>query len=275
MTWHAEPVVLEAYARGTVADSMAYSVESHLLSCETCRDGIAGFADRPMLDRVWVEVDDVVALPMPGPIERLLLRLGVSDHVARLLAATPSLRVSWLSAVALALVFAVAAAHFNEQGFLLFVVVAPMLPLAGVAVAYGPGVDPTYEIGVASPVRGFHLLSIRAIAVLVSTTLLAGVAALMLPQVNWAAAAWLLPSLALTTASLALSTTFRPIGTAAGVAVAWVGASVLGMLFAAQTSADLQEVFGQSMQLVVLVVTLASTTLLVRRREALERGASR
>jgi hypothetical protein len=36
---------------------------------------------------------------------------------------------------------------------LLFLVMAALLPVAGVAAAYGPGVDPAYDVGRASPCR--------------------------------------------------------------------------------------------------------------------------
>lgn len=272
MTWHIEPRVLKAYARHSIDDSLAYSVEAHLLACQGCRAQISEVADRRRLEAMWVEIDNLVALPEPGLIEKLLLRVGVRDHVARLLAATPSLRLSWLCAVTLALAFAVVAAHYNEQGFLLFLIVAPLLPLAGVAVAYGPGVDPTYEIGLASPMRGFHLLSIRTIAVLTSTTVLASIAALMLPNLNWAMVAWLLPSLGLTSAGLALATMFKPLKAASGVAVVWVAGSAAGVTFAARSAATTEDVFGDLMQVVLLIVLLASSTLLVHRRESFERG---
>ena len=272
MTWHVEPRVLEAYAHETIDQVHAYSVEAHLVSCEMCRNRIAGFVDRTRLDHVWTEIVDVVALPKPGPIERSLLKIGVEQHVARLLAATPSLRLSWLMAIALTLSFAVIASYQIENGFLLFLIVAPLLPLAGIAVAYGPGVDPTYEIGLASPTRGFYVLSIRATAVLITTTVPAVVAALALPQPSWAVVAWLLPSLGLTTTSLALTTRFRPLRSASLVAGAWVAGSALAMIYATQSSATVEDVFGGWMQIALLLLTLGSVILLYEGRESFERG---
>jgi ABC-2 type transport system ATP-binding protein len=89
-------------------------------------------------------------------------------------------------AVAAALTFGVAAAHQSSRGLAFFLIVAPMLPLAGVAVAFGPGVDPTYEIGLASPMRSLRLLLVRAAAVLATTAPLAAAAGLLLPVVDWA-----------------------------------------------------------------------------------------
>lgn len=275
MTWHIEPMVLEAYAHNTIQDARAYSVEAHLLSCEVCRGRIAGFVNRSRLDAVWTEVRDSVTLPEHGLVEKLLLRLGVRDHIARLLVATPALRVSWFAAIALALAFALIAAHTTDNGYLIFLVLAPLLPLAGVATAYGPGVDPTYEIGVAAPMRSFHLLMVRAAAVLTSSTVLSALAALALPKLNWAVAAWLLPSLGLTAATLALSTVIRPLSAATIVALAWVGGTVLAMGIAASSAATVEEVFGGILQIVLLLVTLASAALLYGRQDSLERGAHR
>src|SRR4029450_5981448 len=88
--------------------------------------------------------------------------------------------------------------------------VAPLLPLAGVAAAYGPGVDPTFELALTAPMRGLRLLLIRAAAVLATTTLLAAGASVALPGFGLRAVGWLLPSLALTLASLAPATFVEP-----------------------------------------------------------------
>lgn len=275
MTWHVEPKTLEAYAHNEIGDAPAYSVEAHLLSCEVCRMRIAALVDPVLLEAMWTEIDDIVAGPHPRVVERLLLRLGAKDHVARLVAATPSLSLSWLAAVALTLAFAVVSAHTNPHGFLLFLIMAPLLPLAGVAVAYGPGVDPAYEIGLAAPIRAFRLLLIRASAVLTSSSSIAFVAALALPQRNWAVVAWLLPSLGLTVTSLALSTVTHPLRAAAAVAGLWIAGSLVALMYSANTPATPAELFGGSLQVVVLIVTLTSTALLYERRESFERGARR
>jgi hypothetical protein len=100
--------------------------------------------------------------------------------------------------------------------------VAPLLPLAGIAAAYGPGIDPTYEIGLAAPLRSFRLLLLRAAAVLGTATLLAAAASLALPRLGPGAAAWLLPSLGLTACGLALATTVEPLRAIGITAGAWV-----------------------------------------------------
>jgi hypothetical protein len=271
MSWHVEAQMMEAYANGVTDDSHAFSIEAHLMSCESCRAQLAAHADRGRLDQLWTRIDDTVRQPGLGPVERLLVALGIDDHWARLLCATRSLSLSWFLAIALALAFAVAAAHSGERGFLVFLVVAPLLPVAGVAAAYGPGVDPTYEIGLASPMSSFNLLLIRASAVLVTSVLLGAVAALTLPELNWTAVAWLLPALGLVAAALALATFLAPLPAAAIVAIAWIAVNAIGFVFA-PTPGVLRSLFVESIQLLLLTVTLISGVALLLRRDRFEQG---
>jgi anti-sigma factor RsiW len=273
-TWHADTALLTRYANGDLDEARAYSLEAHLLACDTCRAGVAGVSDHAQLDRMWAEVTEAVDAPKTGVVERGLVRLGVSDHVARLLAATPSLRLSWLGAEALALGFAVVAANSaitergRSLGTFLFLVVAALLPVGGVAAAYGPGLDPTYEVSLASPMRSFGLLMTRAAAVLGTSTVLAGIAALSLPGMGWTTVAWLLPSLGLTLASLALATRLRPLVAAGSVTFAWAAVSMI----ATHASHDRFEIFRGGGQAAFLVIIALSTIVIARRREAFEQG---
>jgi hypothetical protein len=102
-----------------------------------------------------------------------------------------------------------------------FLALAPLLPLAGVAMAYGPVLDPTYEMTVVAPMHGFKLLMIRTTAVLVAGLGLNGLATLALPEYGLAALAWLLPALALTSTSLALTPRLGPVLAPGVVGGAW------------------------------------------------------
>jgi hypothetical protein len=262
VTWHADRALLARYAGGSIDEARALSIEAHLLRCPECRSRLAGEAPRLTLNVVWEGILSSVEAPAPPLAERALLRAGVPDHVARLLGATRSLRLSWLIAVAIALGFAGAAARLGGE-IALFLIVAPLIPVAGVAAAYGPGVDPTYEVGLAAPMRSFKLLLIRAAAVLVTSTALAGLASLALPRLDWSAAAWLLPSLALTAAGLALSSFTSP-GRAFGlVAFVWI-ASVAAVDLSANASLA---AFGPGGQLTFVAVTVLAGVVLFGRRE--------
>jgi len=281
MTWHADPGQLHGYARGELDPARAASVEAHLLACPACRAGVATAVPRERLDRIWAGVAEAVDGPRPRPVERLLGWLGVPDHTARLLAATPSLHLSWFAAVAVTLGFAVVAAHGSRGGPLLFLLLAPLLPVAGVAAAYGPGIDPTHELAVAAPMPGSRLLLLRAAAVLASTTVLAALAALALPDLDWLAAAWLLPALGLTLASLALATVLHPAAAAGAVACGWVAAVVgtqgvaLRHLREPLAGPVASVLFDPAGQLAFLVLAALAALTLARRADLIDLETSR
>jgi hypothetical protein len=278
MTWHAGPDLLERYAGGALDDVRASSLEAHLLRCERCRGDLATTLTsvdrlRPVparLDSIWSAIGERLDAPKQSPVERALVRLGVREHAARLLAATPSLQLSWFGAVASALAFAVVAAQVGHRGPIVFLILAPLVPLAGVAVAYGPGVDPTYEIGVAAPMRSHRLLLIRALAVLVASVAAAGLAALTLPSLNWTAVAWLLPALGLSGSGLALSTFWPPLWAAGTVGFAWL--ACVGLAEAG--SAAPLAAFHAPEQLGYLLIAVVSGLVLAARREVFDRRAA-
>jgi len=265
--WHVDEEAVNRYAEGQLDEARAYSLEAHLLACPECRALFAPVVDRDVVERVWWEIEEAVDGPRPGPVERLLLRLGLPDHVSRLLAATPSLRLSWLGAVAVALGFAVLAAHSDHAGLVVFLAMAPLIPVAGVAASFGPGIDPTFEIGVAAPLRGFRLLLIRTTAVLVASLVMAGLAALALPSLDWTAGAWLLPAFALTLVTLAVSTLAEPIPSAAGVSVGWI----VAVAAAGNLAGDGVAAFHAAGQVLCLALVALAGLFLARRAEAFER----
>jgi hypothetical protein len=268
MTGHVPAVMLRDYAAGAVDAPHAFSVEAHLIECDACRDDLRAHVDAPRLDRLWLEVEDTLDQPVPGPVELVLRRLGISPHIARLLAATPSLRLAWLAAVAVALAFAVAAAHQGERGLLLFLVLAAVLPPVGVAASFGPALNPTYEVGLAAPFSTLRLILLRTVAVLVTTVLIAAVAALALPDVGWTAAAWLLPSLALTAASLALATYVAPHVAVGIVALVWLAGAVV----AATGGGDRLGAFHAGGQLLLVAIGAVAAAVAITRRERLDVG---
>jgi class 3 adenylate cyclase len=200
-----------------------------------------------------------------GPVEAALVRVGVPDHVARLLGATPSLRLSWLGATGAALGFSILAAYAKKDP-LIFLVVAPLLPLGGVAAAFGPAVDPTYEIGQACPVPTYRVLLIRATAVLATTSVLAGLASFALPRLDWTAAAWILPSLGLTIAALALATVMAPLRAVTTVALLWV----VGVVTSEILSSVPDAAFRGPGQVAFFALVVVGAPLFAKRREHLD-----
>ncbi|MEV6617438.1 zf-HC2 domain-containing protein [Streptomyces sp. NPDC051051] len=231
MTWHVPEEDLRAYARGELVAPLLWSADTHLAGCAQCRSRLAGAVDPVALDAGWERLDAELDAPRPGPVERLLVRLGVADHTARLLTATPVLRRSWLLAVVSLLVMTVLAVHLVDRP-MLFLALAPLLPLGGVALSYGPALDPSYEMAVVAPMHGFRLLMIRTVAVLTAGLAFNGLATLALPGYGLLALTWLLPALALTATGLALTPRLGPV-----LAPALVGGAWLTLLVVAQSQA--------------------------------------
>jgi hypothetical protein len=274
-TWHAEPAALAAYADGALDDVRASSLEAHLMSCSACRTALASAVPAAPLLRAWRGVTIATVAPRPGLVERVLLRAGVRDDVARLLAATPSLRVSWLLAEALALGFAAFAANVApgaraDAALFLFLVIAALAPVAGVAAAFGPGLDPTYEVGIAAPMRSERLLLVRSLAVLATSLVIAGLAAITLPGFDRAAIAWLLPALGLCLTTITLATWIRPLVAAIVVAMTWL--AVAASVTAARS--DPVAAFRSGGQLLAVALIVISALVLSRRRVVYEGGVA-
>jgi hypothetical protein len=223
-TWHVHEDDLRAYARGELAAPVLWSADAHLTTCAPCRGVLAEVSDTAALDAGWERLDAELDAPRPGRFEGLLVRCGVGDGTARLLAATPVLRRSWFGAVAAVLLMTVFVAYSAGAAGrpALFLALAPLLPLASVALAYGPALDPTYEMAVVSPMHGFRLLMIRTVAVLLVALGVGALASLALPGYGLIALAWLLPGLALTATGLALTPRLGPVVAPSVVAGVWV-----------------------------------------------------
>ena len=260
--WHLDEATLARYARGETTAAVAASAEAHLTACAHCRALLAPAVPAARLDGIWDSVEaqvDHASLPL---LERLLLRAGLSETSARLLAATPSLSTAWLGAIAAASVFASVAASSSRDGLLAYLALAPMLPVAGVAAAYGRLADPAYELSIASPYSMLRLLLLRSVAVVGTTLVLTGLAGLLLAGDGWQAAAWLLPALALSVVTLALSARVAPVWAATGVLGGWVTA--LALAYAADSPMAVFGVYGQAAAAALL---LAGALVLVAERD--------
>jgi len=264
-TWHLDTGLVSDYLEGSTSRVQAASVEAHLLGCADCRAMLATGVDRTRLDDILANVLDRVDAPHAGPLERLLCRLGISGETARLLAATPSLGASWLLAVAGVLGMAVVAAGGgrDDRWTLIFLALAPLAPVAGVAVSFGRRGDPAYQLTLSAPYSAFRLLMVRALAVLATTTVLAGIAAVVLPTTVATSVAWLLPALALTGLTLSLSAWFDPIVSAFGVTVAWL----LTVAFARDSLGALG-LFSSTGQVIFAVIAASCGVVVLIRRDS-------
>ena len=215
----------------------------------TGRDGLTGgYQDMGPapgdvdLDRVWLGVAARVWLRRPGPAERAGARLLRSPALARALVTTPSLLLGWVIATALMLLTGVGATLSTGTPWV--ALLAPAVAAAGIAYAYGPGIDPAWELSQSMAVSDRMVLLVRALAVFGLNAAL-GLAA---SAASGAAAAvtfgWLLPMTAMCALALAAATVTQSpnIGVAAG-STGWViailsGKSADGQFTAAITSAS-------------------------------------
>lgn len=229
---HIEERLLIGYCEISLTAATAAAIEAHLITCASCRAALATVAmagDEGLASQesIWDGVLERVDQPTRPLIERLLGAMRLRADTAKLLATTSALRLAWMTSVLLVAAFAAAAARLEGDGPWLLLVIAPLLPLAGVATAYGPAFDPTYEIGVAAPMSGLRLALLRTVAVIATTMPALALAALVAPGGGWSAFAWVLPSLALVSITLALSTATSPERAGVIVGVGWSVALVV------------------------------------------------
>jgi len=179
------------------------------------------------LGRVWLRVAAQVWRREPGWLERLAGRLLRSPGLARALLTTPSLLLPWL--IASVVVFGAGAVAAASTGQPVVALMAPVVAAAGIAYAYGPGIDPAWELSQSMAVSDRMVLLVRALAVFALNAALGLVAS----AASGAAAAltfgWLVPMTAVCALALAAATVARSanVGVAAGL-TAWMTTVVSG-----------------------------------------------
>ncbi|MFE9171582.1 zf-HC2 domain-containing protein [Streptomyces kebangsaanensis] len=266
--WHLSAEELRAYARGGPAAPRLRAAESHLDGCPECRRSLTDVFPRTRLDTIWERVDVAIDEPRRGLLERGLLRLRVAEHDARLIAATPALRRTWVAGAVVVLLLAVLAARLLTAvaAPLTLLAVAPVLPAVGMALSWGPRFDPAHEIALTTPTSGFRIAMVRTTAVLAVSTVLGGAASLALPRLGLAALGWLLPSLALTLVTLVLASRFDPLRAAAGSGAAWL----LALAVTTDTETGEAWLLSAPGQATAAVGLVAAAVLLAVRRSSFE-----
>ena len=279
--WHASGEALVGYVAGSADAVTAWSVEAHLISCGHCRDLVSHYSDAERLARNRAVLVVRAALPDGGWARRIAARCGVPDYVLRLLAATPSLRGSWLLSIlgVLAVVTGAtvvaggAQAHrgvnsFAAQHLLVpFLLLSPLVILANVAAAFLPLFEPGYRLAVAAPFSGLRLLLLRSVSALGVALVPAMCAGFIVPGPAWLPAALLVPSLALCAVALAAATIGPPVIATLGVAASWV----VSVLAVTQTHAPLV-LLGRQAQSLCAVVLLVAAIVVFLRRERFDLG---
>jgi len=152
----------------------------------------------------------------PGQVERAAGWLLRSPGLARALVTTPSLLLPWLVASAGVLAAGAAATLGTRQPWV--GLLAPVVAAAGIAYAYGPGIDPAWELSRSLAVSDRLVLLVRALAVFALDAGLGLAACVASGAAVGITFGWLVPMTALCALALAVATVSRSAN--AGVAAA-------------------------------------------------------
>jgi hypothetical protein len=144
---------------------------------------------------------------------------------------TPSLLPSWI--VASVVVLAAGVLVTWSTGAPMVALLAPALAGAGIAYAYGPSVDPAFELSQTMPISDRMVLLVRALAVFGVNAALGAVASLVSAGAAGMTFGWLAPMTMVAAGGLAMATLAR--SATIGVAAALAGWCVVVLAGAART----------------------------------------
>ncbi len=221
--------------------------------------------DPARIERNWRAITIELDSPRPGRLERMLQRLGLPTDVSRLVVATPALRRSWFVALGLSMLIGLLATDAAKPRDDLFVLllIAPLVPTLGVAMAYGSNADPAHEVGLATPMSGLRLVLTRAAAVLGFSAAFLALISLLAPSAPAMAFGWLIPSFGLCSATVAAMTFMAPRRAATVAGTLWV----LGVLIARGAGDDPLAAFTVVGQVLMAVVAVVGLVVAVQRRD--------
>jgi hypothetical protein len=195
------------------------------------------------LSRVWLGVAAQVWRREPGPLERAARRLLRSPGLALALVTTPSLLMGWLIATGVVLLAGVGATLGTGTPFV--PLLAPAVAGAGIAYAYGPGIDPAWELSRSMAVSDRMVLLVRALAVFGLNAALGLAASAAAGTAAAVTFGWLVPMTAVCALALAAATVARSanVGVVVGLAgwaiVVLAGQSASGRITAVITDSFL------------------------------------
>jgi hypothetical protein len=154
----------------------------------------------------------------PGWAERAAARLLRSPGLARALVTTPSLLLGWIVATVIVLGAGMLATLGTGTPYV--ALFAPAVAAAGIAYAYGPGIDPAWELSQSMAVSDRMVLLVRALAVFSLNACLGLAASAATGVALGVTFGWLVPMTAVCAVALATATVARSanVGVAAGLA---------------------------------------------------------
>lgn len=211
------------------------------------------------LGRVWTGIATVMWRREVRWPERVIGRLLRSPGLARALLTTPSLLVPWL--LASAVVIGAGAAATAASGQPVVSLLAPAVAAAGIAYAYGPGIDPAWELSCSTAVSVRMVLLVRAFGVLAVDMVLGLAGSAVSGATAGVTFGWLIPMTAVSALALAVATVARSasVGAAAG-SVGWAVTVLSARTVAGRFAAV---VTGSSVVLPYLAVIVCCTAIVL------------
>jgi hypothetical protein len=199
---------------------------AHIASCADCQAQATLRGLDVDLERVWANVATEVWSRPVGRLERWLGDVLRSPGLARALLTTPSLVLSWI--LASAMILAVGVIFTRLSGIPWVALLAPAIAAIGIAYAYGPGVDPAWELSTTMVISDRMVFLARALAVFGVNAVLGLVASLVSAQALAVTFMWLVPMTAVSALALAAATWTRNAQVGVGASLLAWAVIVLG-----------------------------------------------
>ena len=204
--------------------------DMHVAGCADCQARTSLEGMDVNLEWAWIGVAAEVWARPPGRVERWAASL-LGPGLARSLVTTPSLLLSWLLASAAVLAVGVVFTQTTDQPWV--ALLAPALAGIGIAYAYGPGVDPAFELSQTMAISDRVVLLVRGLAVFGVNAALGVIASFFTAQAVGLTLYWLLPMTTVAAMALAAATLARSANV--GVAAALSGWAIIVLGSAAGT----------------------------------------
>ncbi|MGH2531093.1 MAG: hypothetical protein ACRDJW_02190 [Thermomicrobiales bacterium] len=190
----------------------------HVANCAGCRETARASLSDVDLASVWAGVAGEVWARPVGAMERWVASILRSPGLARALVTTPSLIVSWI--LASIAVFGAGVLVTRTTGEPWVALLAPAVAGAGIAFAYGPGVDPAFELSRTMAISDRMVLLVRALTVFGLNAVLGIIASVFAEGAADLTFSWLVPMTTVAALALAAATLSHSpnVGVAAGLA---------------------------------------------------------
>ncbi|WDZ84692.1 hypothetical protein [Micromonospora cathayae] len=253
MTTHPSLTQIDRYAVGDpgLDEPGVWAIEVHLEDCADCRARLAGsttVASRAVIDRVATALDrEIAAGPAPAGRSRSWSVLRYRWFVGTLL--------PWLAMTVTVLACAALLGALWSGLPSLVLLIAPLAPLPGVAVAWHRRADPAWELIAATPAAGLTMLLRRTAAVL---AFVVPALALLGAGTGVSLALMLLPCLAFTAATLLLGSLVGVRRAAIGLIAVWTLVVIAPSVIAARMPVVLSAGSVRSWALATVLLTVVA-----------------